>query len=92
MANDRFYIRCTVCGDYLFLGKYYPSGDTIVNDYWQEPLMTFIGSHLSNCQPQGMSFDPPMCLVFDNEETLCAAGGLIGGSGNVNVDRAERPG
>jgi hypothetical protein len=34
----------------------------------QDSLMTFIGSHLSNCQPQDMSFDPPMCVLFDNEE------------------------
>ncbi|SRR6266446_6975632 len=92
MANDRFFIRCTVCGDYLGLGKYYPSTGPALLDYTNtaRALGTFIEAHLSNCQPQGTFFSGPLCLVFDSEATLGAAGGMLGGSGNVNVDRDAR--
>lgn len=93
MANDRFNIRCTICGDYLLLGKYYPSSGAYMFPGKVDALETFISSHLTNCQPKTdgwVDFELPMCLVFDNEESLAAAsGGVLGLSGNVETDRAE---
>ena len=89
MANDRFFCRCKICGDYLCLGKMYPGmGVAISADLLA--FGTFIESHLSHCQRQGISFEGAICLVFDSEETFCAAGGTIGGSGNIDLDQAER--
>lgn len=93
MANDRFFIRCTLCGDYLGLGKWYPSVGAYVHPAGgrMPALETFFDSHLTNCQPNdGHELTPPICLVIDNEATLCAAGGLIGGSGNTKVDTQEK--
>jgi hypothetical protein len=87
MANDRFYCRCTRCGDYLWLGKYYPgTAVAFATDDVAAALQTFIESHLSRCQPQDGAFSGDMCLVFDNEATFCAAGGFIGGAGNIHLD------
>jgi hypothetical protein len=92
MANDRLYIRCTRCGDYLCLAKFYPSTGPYFPSHWpKEPLHTFIQSHLENCQPHSSGFDGPICLVFDSEQTLCDAGGLIGGSGNIHLDAKTPP-
>lgn len=91
MSNDRFYVRCAICGDYEWLGKYYPStGAQCRVD--PKLIMDFLAFHLTECQARGaFDFgDGPTCVRIDSEATLCAAGGLIGGSGNVHDDMKAR--
>jgi hypothetical protein len=97
MANDRLFVRCTKCGDYEYLGKYYPSMAGHVDR--RDELAEFVDKHLDSCQLGGMCLtdygdaDQPMCIVFDHEATFCAAGGLIGGgTGNVNKDKELKNG
>jgi hypothetical protein len=89
MANDRLYIRCTECGDYEFLAKWSPSPGRIFAP--RAVIDQFVCNHINSCQKGDGAMTPPMCIVFDNEDTFCAAGGKIGGSpnGNVNKDRTS---
>lgn len=88
MANDRLFIRCTKCGDYAVVGKYYPSCPGHVTT--PQGLAAFVDKHLDDCQLSGLAcpdYGPePICIVLDSESTFCAAGGVIGGTGNISRD------
>lgn len=85
MANDRLFVRCTKCGAYEVLAKWYPGGPALGN-VRADALVDFLGAHIRLCQPQDGAMISPVCVVFDNEDSFCAAGGAIGGTGNINSD------
>ena len=56
MANDRIWIRCTVCGEQYLLTKYYPS--TNLGDlYSPETLVDWLKQHLRERQERGIDID-----------------------------------
>lgn len=94
MANDRFFIRCTACGGYSALGKFYPGGsDGILDPNGAIKLARFVDWHFSNCQKADHDIEGPICLTFDSEQTLLDAiksvgGNALGFTGNIRSDAA----
>lgn len=92
MANDRLYLRCTKCGDYILLGKWYPSFSHCTIDRPDKPeqMADFINRHIESClEPVGDFGECPIPLTFDSEHTLMEAGGKgpAGGTGNIERDK-----
>lgn len=96
MANDRLFIRCTTCGGYDMLGKFYPGGSDGILDGGMSALKLarFVDWHFSKCQRADHDIEGPVCLTFDSEQTLFEAIKAIGGdalcfTGNINSDKAK---